>query len=205
MTSVDALPEELLQRVREGLPVVYPTSTLPALGCIPEPTALDRLFETKGRVEAQLVSLGVADLEQAATLVEVPSQAHEILSAFPEGALTLVLPALTTLDARLGGDAVAVRVLADARARALVERVGPLTATSANRSGVSPKGDCAAAAAALDLPENAVLPGVCVGGRPSTLIAWNVSGTVSNVPAWAILREGTVSEEEIRAWSMRRT
>ena len=30
-------------------PIVYPTTTLPALGCLPEADALDRLFELKKR------------------------------------------------------------------------------------------------------------------------------------------------------------
>ena len=42
------------------------------------------------------------------------------------------------LDDRLGGKRVTVRVLADMRAIELVKNVGPITATSANHSGVEP-------------------------------------------------------------------
>ena len=118
--------------------VVYPTSTLPGLGCLPNKAALDNLYDLKNRPAEQPVSLGVADLEQASELVEVPQIAVEILRGFPRGSLTLILDAITELDQRLGGNRVAVRVLADSRAIELVRAVGPITATSANHSGVEP-------------------------------------------------------------------
>ena len=199
------LPTGLVERILEGLPVVYPTSTLPALGCLPRPDALDSLFEIKKRPETKIVSLGVCDLEQAAGIVNIPDIAKEILDAFPEGSLTLILPAIETLDPRLGGDSVAVRVLADARARKLVSVTGPLTATSANPSGDEPVSDCEIAAKVLDLPSSAALPGKCVGGAPSTLIRWNVSGDASQDSEWTIIREGKVGAKEIQTWSMKRT
>ena len=199
------LPAGIVDRVLDGLPVVYPTSTLPALGCLPQADALDSLFELKKRAETKIVSLGVCDLEQAAEFVEIPNIAREILGAFPAGSLTLVLPAIETLDPRLGGDAVAVRVLADARARKLISKTGPLTATSANPSGDEPVFDCDAAAEILNLPPSATLPGKCVGGAPSTLIRWNISGDALHDSDWTIIREGKVSAEEILEWSTQRT
>ena len=199
------LPIGIVERVLEGLPVVYPTTTLPALGCLPTPNALDSLFDIKKRSETKIVSLGVCDLEQAANLVEIPDIAQDILDSFPPGALTLILPAIETLDARLGGDNVAVRVLADARARKLVSETGPLTATSANPSGEVPASDCVEAAEILNLPRSAAFPGQCVGGAPSTLIRWNISGDASQDSDWTVIREGKVRIEEIQAWSTQRT
>jgi L-threonylcarbamoyladenylate synthase len=199
------LPTGIVERVLGGLPVVYPTTTLPALGCLPTPKALDSLFDIKKRSETKIVSLGVCDLEQAANLVQIPDIAREILDSFPPGALTLILPAIETLDPRLGGDNVAVRVLADARARKLVSETGPLTATSANPSGKEPASDCVEAAEILNLPHSAAFPGKCVGGAPSTLIRWNISGDASQDSDWTVIREGKVRTEEIQAWSMQRT
>ena len=195
------LPAGIVERVRGGFPIVYPTSTLPALGCLPQTDALDSLFELKNRSETKIVSLGVCNLEQAADIVEIPDMAKKILGAFPVGSLTLILPAIETLDPRLGGDSVAVRILADARARELVSVTGPLTATSANPSGVEPVIDCEAAAKILNLPFGSAFPGKCVGGAPSTLIRWNVSGDASQYSDWTIIREGKVSAKEIQTWS----
>ena len=205
MEKAKGLPIGIVERVQQGLPIIYPTSTLPALGCLPQTEALDSLFELKRRSESKIVSLGVCSLEQAEEIVEVPDIASDILGAFPMGALTLILPARETLDARLGGNAVAVRVLADARARELIAVTGPLTATSANPSGVDPVTDCEIAAKILELPKSAALPGKCVGGAPSTLIRWNVSGDALQDSDWSIIRVGKVSAEEIQAWSMQRT
>ena len=198
-------PTEIVERVLSGLPIIYPTSTLPALGCIPHTDALDSLFEAKKRSDTKIVSLGVCNLEQATELVHVPDIAREILDDFPPGSLTLILPAINTLDSRLGGNAVAVRVLADARARDLVAITGPLTATSANPSGEVPVNDCEAAAAILNLPKGAAIPGKCVGGAPSTLIRWNVSGDASQDENWTVIREGKVRKKEIDSWLMQRT
>lgn len=205
MEKAKGLPIGIVERVQQGLPIIYPTSTLPALGCLPQTEALDSLFELKRRSESKIVSLGVCSLEQAEEIVEVPDIASDILGAFPMGALTLILPARETLDARLGGNAVAVRVLADARARELIAVTGPLTATSANPSGADPVTDCEIAAKILELPKSAALPGKCVGGAPSTLIRWNVSGDALQDSDWSIIRVGKVSAEEIQAWSMQRT
>ena len=199
------LPDKVIERVLGGFPIIYPTTTLPALGCLPNDEALDRLFELKKRSGTKVVSLGVCDIKQASTLVEIPGCAAEILDDFPAGSLTLILPAIKTLDERLGGDWVAVRVLADARARELVSKTGPLTATSANISGEEPVTDCKQAATILELPNTDFIPGQCVGGAPSTLIRWNNSGDASQDTDWTVIREGKVSAGEIQQWSMQQT
>ena len=205
MVDAVELPSGIVERVLQGLPVVYPTSTLPALGCLPQSDALDSLFELKKRSTNKIVSLGVCDLNQASELVEIPVIANEILDFFPAGSLTLILPAHETLDARLGGDAVAIRVLADARARELISKTGPLTATSANPSGDEPVSDCETAAGILNLPIQAAFPGKCVGGSPSTLIRWNISGDPLHDSDWSVVREGKVRTEEIHTWLTQRT
>ena len=93
--------DEVVEWVRSGKCIVYPTSTLPALGCIPETNALDALFEIKGRPRSAPVSLGVADLSQASEIVEVTDDVYEILEFFPKGSLTIVLNPKDEMDFRL--------------------------------------------------------------------------------------------------------
>ena len=157
------IPAELVARLDDGGVIAYPTSTLPGLATLPTKNGLDALFELKHRSFDQPVSLGVHSLEQAADLVEVPALAHALLEAFPRGSLTLILDAIQPLDLRLGGARVAVRVLAHPLARALVKSVGPVTATSANESGVAPLASAQDAGAALGLPPSAILEGSCPG------------------------------------------
>ena len=89
-----------------------------------------------------IVSVGVSNLQQASELVYLTDDLEDFISAFPEGSLTIILPAKEPLDNRLGGDKIAIRILADPIAKKLIENTGPLTATSANISGSEPLRDC---------------------------------------------------------------
>ena len=199
--------ERAVKAALEGKCIVYPTSTQPALGCIPNSDSLDLLFSLKGRLSDQPVSLGVANIEQARELVQVPEVAMEILSDFPLGSLTLLLEANAPLDSRLGGNMVAVRVMSHPSAVALLEETGPLTATSANVSGQIPVGDCDEAAELLSRFGDDIefVSGVCEGGLPSTLISWDYSYGPSDMSEIEVIREGIVGKEEILEWSKSRT
>ncbi len=117
--------EEAIEWVLSGGCIVYPTSTLPALGCIPDSNALDRLYEIKGRNSGAPVSLGVVSLSQASEIVHVPDDVNEILDVFPEGSLTIILRAKNEMDSRLGGNKVAVRVVSNRTAKELLSKTGP--------------------------------------------------------------------------------
>ena len=199
--------ERAVKAALEGKCIVYPTSTQPALGCIPNSDSLDLLFSLKGRLSDQPVSLGVANIEQARELVQVPEVAMEILSDFPLGSLTLLLEANAPLDSRLGGNMVAVRVMSHPSAVALLEETGPLTATSANVIGQIPVDDCDEAAELLSRfgEEIEFVYGVCEGGLPSTLISWDYSYGPSDMSEIEVIREGIVGKEEILEWSKSRT
>ena len=198
--------EEAVRCALAGDCVIYPTTTQPALGCLPERTCLDRLYRLKGRASDTPVSIGVANLTQAETLVEVPDGVRELLSNFPEGSLTVVLRAHNTLDSRLGGDSIAIRVVAHPLAKRLLEATGPLTATSANKSGEPPVADCDEAALLLSDDGDIIgcVSGTCPGGSPSTLIVWySVCDSTESMDI-EVLREGVVSELEVRSWLKKR-
>ena len=59
------ITDGILENLQSNGVVVYPTSTLPGLGCLPNKQALDNLYALKKRPAHQPVSLGVASLEQA--------------------------------------------------------------------------------------------------------------------------------------------
>ncbi len=193
---------EALSIVASGGCIVYPTSTQPALGCLPTSTALDGLYAIKNRPSHMPVSIGVADLEQASNLVELTDDIPNLLTSFPEGSLTLVLPAKDTLDGRLGGDKIAIRVVAHPIAKALLRATGPLTATSANISGTEPESTCPDAVSILQNAGHNVglVEGNTPGGPPSTLIAWYSVCDASDNASIEVLREGIIPTDEVLLW-----
>ena len=198
------IPDALVARLEAGDVIAYPTSTLPGLATLPNPTALDALYQLKQRPATQPVSLGVHSLEQASEFVDVPSIAEALLAAFPQGSLTLILDAIAPLDPRLGGSRVAVRVLAHPTARALVKRVGPVTATSANASGVEPLASSQAAGVELGLAPPSILEGVCPGGKGSTLASLAKDASHPSGYSVTIMREGVVPANEVVSWMLKR-
>jgi len=182
---------------RGGL-VVYPTSTLPGLGCLPTKSGLDNLFETKSRPDTMPVSLGVASMDQVEDLVEIPEILNDFLSNFTKGGITTILPAKEELDVRLGGANVAIRVFAHPAAIALARECGPITATSANESGVEPECDTEIAANILGIEE--FVPGICPNGLGSTYV--KLEKDTSEIRGWrlTVMREGVIPRHDVMRW-----
>lgn len=189
--------DTVIARLLADEAVVYPTSTLPGLGARPTPKGLDAVFALKARDDRKPVSLAVRNLEQAAELVEIPAMAYALIDAFPPGGLSLILPAKVPLDARLGGGAVAVRCVVHPTALALVDAVGPITATSANISGEAPALETYVCAARLGLPPDSAAPGACPGGLGSTFLRLDGSGEATEV---IVIRAGVVPPTDVTAW-----
>ena len=198
--------DKVVEEVLKGNCVVYPTSTLPALGSILTTKSLDNLYNIKKRPNDMVVSIGVSNLQQASELVHLTNDLEDFLSAFPEGSLSIILPAKKPLDKRLGGEKIAIRILANPIAKKFIEKTGPLTATSANISGFEPLKDCEMAAETLSSSENEILflSGTCTGGTPSTLIAWHTVCKSPNGNEIEVLREGLVKEKEVLEWWKKR-
>ena len=110
---------EQVAYINNGGVVAYPTSTLPGLGCVPTKEGLDTLFALKSRSPDKPVSIGVASLDQVAHMVDIDSRIVEFVDSFPRGTLSVIYPAKQSLDARIGGQSVAIRVFDHPAARAL--------------------------------------------------------------------------------------
>jgi len=129
--------------IRRGDVVGFPTETLYGLAADAlSESALELLAEIKGRDPLRAVPLLIADRGMLTALVtRVPPLAGRLMDQFWPGPLTLVLPARANLPARIVGEkgGVGVRISSDPVAADLVRRAGrPVTATSANRSGMAP-------------------------------------------------------------------
>jgi L-threonylcarbamoyladenylate synthase len=194
--------EKAILEVLNGNCVVYPTSTLPALGCVLTSDALDNLYKLKKRSDDMIVSIAVSDLKQASELVYLTDDLEDFISAFPEGSITIILRAKKPLDKRLGGENIAIRILSNPIAKKFIKQTGPITATSANISGSKPVNDCKVAAESLSDTANEItyVSGICPGGIPSTLIAWHTVCKSPNTREIEVLREGMVKSKEVLEW-----
>ena len=126
--------------IRRGQLVVYPTETVYGLGAdANDPEAVERVFRAKRRSRDDPLSLAVPDVEAALAYVrpDDPDRVRTFMDAFLPGPVTVVCAKAPDVpDAITGGrDRVGVRVPDHGVALALLERVSPVTATSANVSG----------------------------------------------------------------------
>jgi len=129
--------------LKRGEVIVYPTETLYGLGADAlNLDAVERVFQLKGRDPDNPIPVLIADREMLGALVaEVPALAKKLMASFWPGPLTLVLPARKDIPLRLlnSSGSIGVRISSQPIATELVRALGcPLTATSANPSGLTP-------------------------------------------------------------------
>jgi L-threonylcarbamoyladenylate synthase len=172
-------PDDLLPAImalRNGGIVAFPTETFYGLAVDPRSSAaVAKVFELKRRGGDQPLPLIASDLDQIADHVGTltPLAARLAARAWP-GPLTLIIPASPHLcDAvHLSTGKIAVRVPADAVARALSERVGhAITSTSANISGDPPAATPAQVLASFGSGIDVLIDtGHTPAGLPSTIV-----------------------------------
>jgi L-threonylcarbamoyladenylate synthase len=190
---------DAVTRVHEGGLIAYPTETVWGIGAdATSDAAIERLRQWKGRGDDAPISIlvaGIADLEVLD--FEVGEPAQKLAGAFWPGPLTLVIPCRRVFARGIAREdgAVGVRCSAHPLAGALARRceakgVGPLTATSLNRTGASPALTRAEALAAVggdpDGPRLIEIDTAEAGGDTETTVL-DVSGPRPQVLRWGAL------------------
>jgi len=132
--------------LKEGKIAAFPTETFYALGAIYDnDDALKRLYELKRRPFEKAIPIIVGYKTQISSLAgNVPKEVEELMDRYWPGPLTIVLDAQEGLNTYLtaGTGKIAVRVPGESFALNLAREAGfPITATSANPSGVPPAVD----------------------------------------------------------------
>ncbi|MBI4128361.1 MAG: threonylcarbamoyl-AMP synthase [Parcubacteria group bacterium] len=131
---------EAITVLKNGGVIVYPTDTSYGLGADAlNQDAIRKVFALKGRAAEKALSIAVADPTDIERYAEVNSLAKRIIARFLPGPLTIVLPKKEILPSILTGNAstIGIRVPDHDFPRDLVRALDkPITATSANRSGM---------------------------------------------------------------------
>ena len=183
-----------LKRLKSGFPIIFPTDTLPAIGCLPKFSEI--IYEFKKRDKNKPLILMGSESEQLTDYVHDSAKEdyENIASKYWPGALTMVIPSsekhssiITSKDLTLG-----LRVPDSDMAQSLLKEAGPLLTSSANISGIT--GSITAEGIALDFPDLEILgpiPWEKSSGKASTIISWKKSG------GWGMIREGEVLVREL--------
>ena len=178
-----------LKVLKSGLPVIFQTDTLPAIGCLPKYSKIIYRFKKRDR-NKPLILMGSEHKQLINYVHESATEDYEnIASKYWPGALTMVIPVsekedgiLTSSDFTLG-----LRIPNSHMAQSLMKETGPLLTSSANISGFT--GSITAEGIALDFPSVDILgpiPWEKGSGKASTIISWKKSGN------WELIREGEV-------------
>ena len=185
--------QSALKILEDGLPIIFQTDTLPAIGCLPKFAKI--IYEFKKRDRNKPLILMGSERKQLIDYVHESAKEdfETIAKKYWPGALTMVIPAskkdntiLTSSDFTLG-----LRIPNSHMAQTLMRETGPLLTSSANISGL--KGAITADGIALDFPSVNILgpvPWDNASGKGSTIISWNKSND------WMLIREGEVVIEK---------
>lgn len=176
--------------------LAVPTESFYALAANPfDERAVRRIQAMKGRPETQPLPLMIADRGQLDGLVtEVSTPAALLIDAFWPGPLTLTFRASPRLaeGVTCGTGTVGIRQSPYTRLLPLLRRVGPLTATSANRSGEPAVDTAGAVRAIFGETVDLILDGGRTPGRRASTV-------VETVGPLRLLREGPISRERLEA------
>lgn len=181
---------------RRGDLVVMPTDTLYGLGCDAfQQHAVSALFRAKGRGRDMPLIVMVGSRRTFDGLAHrIPKPARALADAFWPGGLTLIVEAARSLKWDIGetGGTVAVRMPLHPVALEVLREVGPMTVTSANKTGRPPAVTVEQAQEQLGFAARVYLDGgPCPAAVPSTIV--DLTGPVPQV-----VRSGTISVEQLR-------
>ncbi|PSP79122.1 threonylcarbamoyl-AMP synthase [Halobacteriales archaeon QS_1_68_20] len=179
--------------VDDGDLVVFPTETVYGLGADAlDPAAVEAVYDAKRRDRDDPISLAVPDVDAATEFVRPTERTRRFMDAFLPGPVTVICERRDVVpDVLTGGrDRVGVRVPDHDLALSLLERVAPVTATSANVSGRS------SARAVADLDDE-------IGSAAAVVLDDGETpgggSTVVDVEAGEVVRRGHEADE-VETW-----
>ena len=183
---------EIIEHLRSGKLIVYPTDTLYALGAdIYNEDAVKKVYQLKNRPFSLPLPVAVPSIQEMKRIAYVNDLAEKLAKNFLPGKLTLILykkdvPDIVTANS----DKVAVRIPNNEMALKILRNYSPLTVTSANIHGEKVP-SCIEEIKKLFGKDLLYIDGEELRSEPSTI----VDCTSSEIK---ILREGAIPEKEIR-------
>jgi L-threonylcarbamoyladenylate synthase len=193
-TNMDLILQHTVDILKNGGIIAYPTETFYGLGAkFDLEDSLKKLYDIKQRPGKKAMPLIIGDKGLLPIVaVSVNSIAILLMNSFWPGPLTLIFPARENLSEYItaGTYKVAVRIPGESFALHLAKNAKfPITATSANPSGMIPAQDAETVISYFEDKIDLIIDGgPAAGGMPSTIV--DVTGDKIKV-----LREGAIKKE----------
>ena len=183
-----------LEKLKIGLPIIFQTDTLPAIGCLPKFSEI--IYKIKKRdINKPLILMGAENFQFNEFVHKSALDDYKYMaSRYWPGPLTLIIPISEKSRSLLSSSnlTLGLRIPNSIMAKFLIKASGPLLTSSANISGIPTA--TIAKDISMDLPNVDILGPVPWGkcsGKASTIISWVNRGK------WKIIREGEVLIPEI--------
>ena len=178
-----------LEKLNSGLPIIFQTDTLPAIGCLPKFSEI--IYKIKKRdTNKPLILMGAENFQFDEFVHKSALDDYKYMaSKYWPGPLTMIIPVSEISEEFLSGSnsTLGLRIPNSTMAKFLIRESGPLLTSSANLSGIATA--TSAKEISMDLPNVDILgpvPWEKCSGKASTIISWVNHGK------WKILREGQV-------------
>ena len=185
----DRFMDEVIDTLKDGGIIIYPTDTLYAIGCNAlNNNAIERICRIKG-INPQRTNLSIicSDISQASQYARIDNRVFQLLRENLPGAFTFILPAASTLPkAFKGRKTVGIRVPDNTIAREIATQLGNPILTTSIEWDDDPEDGCNPQAIALKYEDavDIVIDGGYGELTPSTIIDCTDSATPT------ITREG---------------
>ncbi len=183
-----------VEKLNNGLPVIFQTDTLPAIGCLPKFSEI--IYETKKRDKNKPLILMGSDTSELQNFVHQTAleDFKNISSKYWPGALTIVIPISEKKKSffNSGNNTLGIRIPNSLIAKSLLKEIGLLLTSSANLSGIAASTN--AEEVSNNLPNIDILgplPWEKCSGEASTIISWVNHGK------WKIIRKGKLIIPEV--------
>lgn len=186
----DRYMDEVIDKLRNGGIIIYPTDTLYAIGCNAlNNQAIERICKLKGlNPQKEHLSIICHDISQASDYARIDNRAYQLLRENLPGAFTFILPASSSLPKVFKGrKTVGIRIPDNAIAIELAYRLGnPVMTTSIEWDEDAPEEACDPQSIAMRYENDVDI--IIDGGQGDTIPSTVIDCTDSSNPE--LIREG---------------
>jgi L-threonylcarbamoyladenylate synthase len=188
--------KEAARTIIGGGVVAYPTETVYGLGANAlDEQAILRVYQIKKRPLSMPIFLAVSNFEMLESVANVDPQDMAILEQLMPGPVSVLVPKKSIVPNMLtaGSSLVGVRFPDHETALRIIDAAGPITSTSANRTGFAPP--TSAQEVSMEIAER--VDGVLDGGK----CRYSQPSTLLDLPNKKIIRPGAELQKVLKAIS----